>query len=206
MQPWSRRSIVPVSRLQTFKLPYCYRQLTVRIVVSATVVFILIYNIMTSRHKIVNWPNLQTQTGCKLKPWHRRPCGEVNSMRSGRWYFWCPFQSYPISCIGYWFTLGLREFADIDMIQLQNYCHEYSACYWDKCILVYDSRYVITRELITSFSLLWSRCKYWYASIWSYSNVVDQIHLFIQLQCWNEHILTSFLLQLKVFSTFRLLI
>ena len=48
---------VPVSRLQTLNLLYCYRQLTVCVVVSAIAVFRLVDNLMPGRLQIVLWLN-----------------------------------------------------------------------------------------------------------------------------------------------------
>ena len=45
---------VPVSRLQTFNLLYCYRQLTVSVVISAITVFRLVDNHMPSLLQIVH--------------------------------------------------------------------------------------------------------------------------------------------------------
>ena len=48
---------IPVSLLHTLNWLYSYRQLAVRIVVSAITVFWLVDNVIPSRLQIVHWPN-----------------------------------------------------------------------------------------------------------------------------------------------------
>ena len=77
---------LPVSLPQTLNWLYSYRQLTVRIVVSAIAVFWLVDDVMPSRLQIVHWPNYKLNrfansnrdTGIEFRWQHLFRCHELS--------------------------------------------------------------------------------------------------------------------------------